>query len=116
MIEKILDELIEEAKQNPEWKAEQALRCAKKELLKAYAPRVLTLDEIRTLPEGTDVWVEERDGSIRVDTSCVTIDERWFETYLHSFLLADYGTAWRPWTARPTGEQRMAMPWQGGKT
>ncbi len=34
MIETILDELIKEAQQNPEWKAEQALRCAKKELLR----------------------------------------------------------------------------------
>lgn len=38
MIETILDELIEEAQQNPEWKAEQALRCVKKELLKAQEP------------------------------------------------------------------------------
>lgn len=30
----ILDELIAEAKENPDWKAEQALRCAKKEILK----------------------------------------------------------------------------------
>lgn len=33
MIETILDELIKEAQQNPAWKAEQALRCAKRELL-----------------------------------------------------------------------------------
>lgn len=34
MIETILDKLIKEAQQSPEWKAEQALQCAKKELLK----------------------------------------------------------------------------------
>ena len=30
----ILNELIIEAKENPDWKAEQALRCAKKEISK----------------------------------------------------------------------------------
>jgi len=39
LIEAILDELIKEAQQNPEWKAEQALRCAKKELLEKQKPR-----------------------------------------------------------------------------
>ena len=39
MIETILNELIKEAQQNPEWTAEQALRCAKKELLKEQKPQ-----------------------------------------------------------------------------
>lgn len=33
-IKRILDELIKEAEENPDWKAVNALRCAKKELLK----------------------------------------------------------------------------------
>ena len=33
-IEEILNELIKEAKDNPDWKAIQALKCAKKELKK----------------------------------------------------------------------------------
>lgn len=33
-IERILDELIKEAEENPDWKAVNALRCAKKELLR----------------------------------------------------------------------------------
>ena len=80
--------------------------------LKAQMPRLLTLDEIRTLPEGLDVWIDERDGTIRVDTSAATIDDRWFETNLHSAMVADYGVTWRAWTARPTAAQRTAAPWQ----
>ena len=34
MINKILDDLIQEAREYPDWKAVSALRCAKKELLK----------------------------------------------------------------------------------
>ena len=83
------------------------------ELEKLQGPRILAMDEILTLPEGTDVWIELSDGTIRVDTSAATVDVRWFETNLHSFLLADYGLAWRPWTARPTDEQRKGEKWDG---
>ena len=38
-IEKILDELIREAKEHPDWKAVNALRCAKKELIKELENR-----------------------------------------------------------------------------
>ena len=34
IIDEIIDMLIEEAKENPDWKAENALRCAKKMLLR----------------------------------------------------------------------------------
>lgn len=33
IVEKLMDELIHEAEENPDWKAVNALRCAKKELL-----------------------------------------------------------------------------------
>ena len=33
-IKRILDELIKEAEENPDWKAVNALRCAEKELLR----------------------------------------------------------------------------------
>ena len=79
--------------------------------MKAQEPRVMTLDEIRVLPVGTDVWIEERDGTIRTETSDATIDSGWFETLLHGYLMADYGITWRPWTARPTDEQRKADLW-----
>ena len=78
-------------------------------LLKAQEPRVMTLDEIRTMPEGTDVWIESG-GTIRVDTTDKTLYDRWFATILNLYLLADYGIAWRAWTARPTNEQRAATP------
>ena len=37
-IEKIMDEIIDEAAENPEWKAASALRCAKKEILSRLEP------------------------------------------------------------------------------
>lgn len=44
---RIIDELIFEAQKAPTWKAENALRCLKKELLKEQEVRELTIDEWR---------------------------------------------------------------------
>lgn len=38
-IEKIMDEIIDEAAENPDWKAASALRCAKKEILREMEPK-----------------------------------------------------------------------------
>ena len=81
------------------------------ELLKQMQPRVLTLEEIRALPAGVDVWIEEGDGSIRVDTTEQTEDDRWFETVQLSHMLADYNVEWRAWTARPTEEEQQREEW-----
>ena len=44
---RIIDELIFEAQKELTWKAENALRCLKKELLKEQEARELTIDEWR---------------------------------------------------------------------
>ena len=111
MIETILDELIKEAQQNPEWKAEQALRCAKKELLKAQRPRVMTLDELSALSLDTPVFIEESNGECGWNVF-YGIDEEndvcfcGFRASADYYRLEEYGDSWRCWTARPTDEQR----------
>jgi hypothetical protein len=84
-------------------------------LLKAQEPRVMTLDEVRKLPEGTLVWQESRGVNQprpRV-VHCVT-DEfiiytdgcKWY------FELDDYGTKFRLWTTEPSEMKRQAVKWE----
>lgn len=82
--------------------------------LKAQEPRVLTLDETKRLWRGTaKILVERRDRP--------TIEEYspgWMITHF-TMLLTDnswlngqtYNKYWRCWSARPTDEQREAVPW-----
>ena len=97
-------------------------------LLKAQEPRVMTLEEVKALPDESDVWLEEF-CSIVVATTIShqpTIykvlkrfnpDATYFYGIEHAdynsgeYMDADYGTEWRCWTSRPTDEQREATPW-----
>lgn len=81
--------------------------------------RVLTLEEIRTLPKdcGVPVCVEQRYpigkydggsyikwlGSGFVNEEYMT-DNRWYNP-------KTYNIAWRCWSAKPTEAQREAIPW-----
>lgn len=72
-------------------------------LLKAQEPRVMTLDEYRTIAEKraeerVPVWLEWRGGSGRW-----TIPERAY---------AVYGVSWRCWTSRPDEKRRAETPWE----
>ena len=85
--------------------------------------RVLTLEEIRTLPKdcGVPVCVEQRYpigkydggsyirwlGSGFVNDEYMT-DNRWYNQ-------KTYNIAWRCWSAKPTDAQREAAPWEVGK-
>lgn len=73
-------------------------------LLKAQEPRVLTLDEFMAhwkLPpqERPPIWEEWK------------IDKGKGSWKLYGRATGGYGTLWRSWSARPTDEQREAVPW-----
>ena len=88
-------------------------------LLKAQEPRVMTLEEtIASCDE--PVWLEENtlQGSygawgivkgLHEQYKAAVIDEVRF-TY---WAKAKYNITWRCWSARPTEEQRKAVPWDG---
>ena len=89
-------------------------------MLEEPEPRVLTIEDLRTLPAGTIVWHDGRfdselfsiapvsferiaDGGYRtIDVPCIVYSDGYDE-------LDDYGRAFVLWTARPTEEQRKAV-------
>lgn len=88
--------------------------------LDATEPRVLTLDEAAAAHE---VWVEAwlsvpKKYVIMVTSLYLTDDCKNFELELlgtdkKAFMLAEaYGHTWRCWSAKPTDEQREAVPWE----
>ena len=99
-------------------------------LLNEREARVLTLEEIKSLPDETDVWLEE----IECIVVAVTISkqgEKWgivkeSLTFFYGiegnsyndggdYEDADYGKYWRCWTSRPTPEQMRDTKWEGEK-
>lgn len=83
--------------------------------LEVMIPRILTSEELRGLVrEETDIWIENRDGIILVDTfirftQCG--ENEYLETHFLSPCLNKYEETWRCWTARPTDEQRKEAKW-----
>lgn len=92
-------------------------------MLKAHEPRVMNAAEVADCPDGTVLWVEERQGvtwnlfpleiefsSTHPDTGT---DYLFFITYhdIRKFECSEYNQTWRCWTSRPTNEQREATPW-----
>ena len=54
---RILDELIKEAEQEPSWKADNALRCAKKEIEKILTPQKPEIMDDYTEEDGEELWI-----------------------------------------------------------
>jgi len=88
------------------------------ELLKAQEPRVMTLEEVKKLRRGDDVYVERRLYVFPNILYAVTVAESEPETevifWTDRLLLKDYNVnqqAWRCWTSRPKDAQREATPW-----
>lgn len=90
-------------------------------LLKADAPRVLTLEEVRTLQDGALVWLEDND---KADVIPGIVNHVWNSLpNLVSFTVAHtrevkadmlwYGVKWRCWSRRPSPEQMEATLWPG---
>lgn len=106
----------------PLWLAEKALAA-----LKEQVPRLMTLEEIKALPDY--VFLEDRDIShafsiktisrpalpqlVFVNISgeeCVGFRGPDGDT---SLVTSRYGVEWRCWTSRPTDAQRKAVKWDG---
>ena len=90
-------------------------------LLKAQAPRVMTLEEVKSAWRNRDIafLVEYNDGGnpvwmlyygyLSTQEEIVLIDEI---AHLRHFGIDGYGIDWRVWTSRPTDEQREAVKWE----
>jgi len=86
------------------------------EALTEQEPRVLTLEEVRD--EYEVVWLETKYLQPTVclfDNGESNVDWLYFvfgsdDSYGESVHL--YGKNWRCWSAKPTDEQREAVPWQ----
>lgn len=96
-------------------------------LLKAQEPRVMTLEAVVALPDGSIVWLEDNDkpdvivGLLRdvlltvndyivIVIHFATVRNRLLEVV--TAMADDYGIRWRCWTARPTDEQRDEVKWE----
>ena len=93
-------------------------------LLREQEPRVLTLEEIKLLPDESDVFLEEID-CIVVAATISRQGEKWGARTDSTFFYGiestsyesdeyyndDYGRWWRLWTSRPTEEQRKVVAW-----
>lgn len=92
------------------------------ELLKEQEPRVLTLEELKTIGDKDAVYLEtivmnlgepnvkpaiyQPDNS---DDEYVCVVSSWLKSGFYS--PHNYLKSWRCWSARPTDEQREAVPW-----
>jgi len=91
------------------------------ELLKAQGPRVLTLDELRALPDEPQVplVMEERvpigtwdGGSVVKWCGSLFIQEEYVNDGTLYTNPKTYGKFWRVWTAWPHKAKREATPWK----
>lgn len=86
-------------------------------------PRVMYAAEVSARPEGTVLWVEERQGvtwnlfPLEIDIISTHPDTGtpylFFITYhdVRKFEFEEYNKTWRCWTSRPTKAKREAEPW-----
>lgn len=83
--------------------------------LKEQEPKVLTLEEVLS-QEWDYVYIEteHRPYSKEIEAYCGTHTIYCSTTVVHKRQTSGdskYGKTWRCWTARPTDEQREAVPW-----
>lgn len=90
-------------------KEAKTIRDAIERLEGQHKPRVLSKREAYDLPDETDVWCEHRDSG-RV-FAMTTIGKKFF-MYRPTFAMGLESNDIRFWTARPTEEQRKAVPWE----
>ena len=85
-------------------------------LLKAQEPREMTLEEIK---DGESYWFSAGKEFVPRPVICIHREDDAQKPYItfaeqygtFSWETEDYGKTWRCWTARPTDEQREAVPW-----
>jgi len=91
------------------------------ELEVAQTARVMTLEEVKRLLPGADVWIEYHDLT-GWKIAAITVREIFDNGLLGELQSLRYGfdrygryngdwLAWRCWTQRPTDEQREVTPW-----
>ena len=85
-------------------------------LLKAQEPRVLTLEELSTLPIDTPVFIEEINDECGWNVFYGIDEEKdvcfcGFRASADYYDLEEYGMSWRCWTSRPMDKQREETPW-----
>lgn len=82
--------------------------------------RLLSLDEVKSLPEETDVWLELSNGlskiygTIGTATTIADHGERGCCSHYDAFDYDDYNKTpygWRLWTGRPSKEQMNNEKW-----
>ncbi len=88
--------------------------------LEEQEPRVLTLDELRSL-NGTDhfVWLEDN-GEYELYDCYAEVTTYQNNVELNTFGREvefepdneEYGKTWRCWSAKPSNEKREVVPWQ----
>lgn len=116
--EKVIKRLNEEITHNEYWDEEYAdcvpvsLLKDALSLLKAQEPRLLMAEEVKKVPEGKIVWVEQhtREKDYLMPMAA-TGDGRFGNFYL-GILWKEVNTRfYRMWASKPTDEQRKATPW-----
>ena len=90
------------------------------DMLKAQEPRVLTLEEVLSSPD-TMIWVDEIWNDENSAEQYALIENFTYENCYVILRFFDgssseesthyYNEKWRCWSARPTDEQREAIPW-----
>ena len=91
------------------------------EALTEQEPRVLTLDEVLSSPD-TMIWVDEIWNDENTAEQYALIENFTYENCYVILRFFDgssseesthyYNEKWRCWSARPTDEQREAVPWE----
>lgn len=96
------------------------------DVIKEQEPRVMTLEEVKSLPDKADVFLEEVD-CIVVAATISRQGEKWGmlpdATFFYGiestsyesdkYYNDDYGRWWRCWTSRPTDELTRDTKWEG---
>lgn len=91
-------------------------------LLREQEPRVMTLEEVISVKDKTDVWLDELDCVVVAATISNWVESKnhvvtFFYGIEHTasgerdYMNNNYNRTWRCWTARPTEEQRKAAKW-----
>ena len=87
-------------------------------LQKAQEPRVMTQEEVWSLPEGSVAWFEERDDGGRTYIQPMMSNGNAFMIGMHLDINVSRGSSnWsnrRFWTTHPTDEQREEVKWGDG--
>lgn len=84
--------------------------------LRAQEPRVMTPEEVQSLPEGVVVWFEELDNGGRSYIQPMMSNGKAFMIGTHLDInVSNEAINWtgrRFWTSRPTKEQMEAVKWE----